>query len=78
MRHPLDVLLRIGRSAVEREALRGDLAETYRRQVRPARSWIGAQAWYAGEVLAAPGIRRHGDPDTRARDRRRDRELLAD
>ena len=53
MRHPLNVLLRLGRSHTERDAIRGDLEETYRTQVRPSRSWIGAQAWYAREVLTA-------------------------
>ncbi|HUE84759.1 MAG TPA: ADOP family duplicated permease [Vicinamibacterales bacterium] len=53
MRHPLNVLLRIGRSDAERSALLGDLEETYRRDVRPSRSWLRAQAWYTREVLAA-------------------------
>ena len=53
MRHPLQLLLRIGRSASERQALLGDLEESYRVHVRPSRSWIAAQGWYAGQVLAA-------------------------
>jgi predicted permease len=53
MRHLIDVLLRVGRTEEERDALRGDLEEAYRTRVRPSRWWIGAQAWYAREVLTA-------------------------
>lgn len=53
MRHPLNVLPRIGRGEPERHALLGDLEEAYRADIRPRRSVIGAQAWYAREVLAA-------------------------
>ena len=53
MRHPLHPLLRIGRTDGERQALLGDLEESYRAHVRPSRSWVAAQGWYAGQVLAA-------------------------
>lgn len=53
MAHPLNVLLRFRRTDAERHALCGDLEETYRSEIRPARSWLGAQAWYTREVLAA-------------------------
>lgn len=53
MRHPLHFLLRVGRSESERDGLLGDLEEAYRAQVRPSRSWMAAQVWYAREVVAA-------------------------
>ena len=53
MRHLLHVLLCIGRTEEERDALRGDLDETYATEIRPSRSWLGAQAWYAREILTA-------------------------
>ena len=53
MRHPFHPLLRIGRTDAERCALLGDLEESYRVHVRPSRSWIAAQGWYLGQVLAA-------------------------
>jgi predicted permease len=55
MRHPLNVLLRFRRTEAERHALVGDLEEAYRSEIRPARSRIAAQAWYAREVLTAFG-----------------------
>src|SRR5688572_29723515 len=53
MRHPLNVLLRFRRTEAEWQALGGDLEETFRREIRPTRSWIGSQVWYLREVLAA-------------------------
>jgi putative ABC transport system permease protein len=53
MRLLLDILLRIGRTEEERQALRGDLDETYSTEIRPSRSWLAAEAWYAREVLMA-------------------------
>jgi predicted permease len=53
MRYLLLVLLRIGRTQEERQALRGDLDETYVTEIRPSRSWLAAEAWYAREVLTA-------------------------
>ena len=53
MRRLLDLLLRIGRTEEERQALRGDLDETYATEIRPSRSRLGAAAWYTREVFAA-------------------------
>jgi putative ABC transport system permease protein len=53
MRHPLNWLLRFGRSESDRQAILGDLEEEYRSRVRPTRSWLGAHAWYAGQVVSA-------------------------
>jgi putative ABC transport system permease protein len=56
MRHPLDWLLRIAVPRDDRPAVLGDLAEEYERRVRPQRSWLGAQAWYLGQLCAAVGF----------------------
>ena len=53
MRNLLHLLLRIGRTEEERQALRGDLDETYVTEIRPSRSRLAAEAWYAREVLMA-------------------------
>jgi len=53
VRHPLNWLLRFGLSESDRHAILGDLEEEYRARVRPARSWLGAQAWYASQLAAA-------------------------
>ena len=53
MRHPLNFLLRIGRSDPDRTALLGDLEESYRAERRQGRSWMGAQRWYAKEIFTA-------------------------
>jgi predicted permease len=53
MRYLLLLLLRLGRTDAERQALRGDLDETYATEIRPSRSRLAAEAWYAREVLAA-------------------------
>lgn len=52
MRHPLNWLLGLV-PADERQALLGDLEEDYRSRVRPTKSWISAQVWYAGQLIAA-------------------------
>jgi predicted permease len=67
MRHPLNWLLRFGLSESDRQAILGDLEEEYRSRVRPARGWVGAQRWYAREVLAAVGHQARNR--TRAADR---------
>jgi len=53
VRHLLNWLLRFGLSESDRQAILGDLEEEYRARVRPGRSWLGAHAWYAGQVVAA-------------------------
>ena len=53
MRHPLNWLLRFAHPPEDRAAMLGDLEEEYRARVRPARGWVGAQAWYAAQVLSA-------------------------
>ncbi|MEZ5319257.1 MAG: ABC transporter permease [Vicinamibacterales bacterium] len=52
-RHPLHSLLRAGLDPHDRQALLGDLEEEYRTHVRPTRSWLAAEAWYAGQIVAA-------------------------
>jgi hypothetical protein len=37
----------------DRQAMLGDLEEEYRARVRPRRSWLFAEVWYAGQVIAA-------------------------
>jgi predicted permease len=56
MRHPLDWLLRLAVPKDDRPAVLGDLSEEYERRVRPQRSWLGAHAWYVGELCAAVGF----------------------
>lgn len=53
MRHPLNWLARLRRSSVEAQALLGDLEEEYTNRLRERRSWLGAQVWYARELLTA-------------------------
>src|SRR5262245_19291523 len=53
MRHPLNFLLRFGRSDAEHASLVGDLSETYAHDVRPRHSWITAQLWYLGQIASA-------------------------
>src|SRR5690606_1398859 len=43
----------LGRSSAESRALLGDLEETFRSEVRPHRTWLGAQAWYLRQLLLA-------------------------
>ncbi len=52
MQHPLNWLLRFLPND-DRQAILGDLAEEYRVRVRPARSGIAAEIWYAGQLIAA-------------------------
>jgi putative ABC transport system permease protein len=56
MRHPLDWLLRLAVPKHDRPAVLGDLSEEYERRVRPQRSWLGAHAWYVGQLSAAVGF----------------------
>jgi predicted permease len=56
MRHPLEWLLRLAVPKDDRSAVLGDLSEEYERRVRPQRSWLGAHAWYVGELCAAVGF----------------------
>jgi putative ABC transport system permease protein len=51
-RHPLNWLLRLV-PEIDRQAILGDLDEEYRSRVRPGRSRLGAEAWYAGQLIAA-------------------------
>jgi predicted permease len=45
-------LLRMALSRADYPAVAGDLAEEYRHHVRPTRTWIRAQTWYAGQVVS--------------------------
>jgi predicted permease len=56
MRHPLDWLLRLAVPKEDRPAVLGDLSEEYERRVRLERSWLGAHAWYVGQLCAAVGF----------------------
>ena len=53
MRHPLNWLLRVGRTDAERTALLGDLEEERRARMAAGSSRIAAVAWYTREVVYA-------------------------
>ena len=55
MRHPLNWLLRIGRSPADRQALLGDLAEEHRLRRARGGSRLAAFGWYTTEIAAAFG-----------------------
>ena len=55
MRHPLNVLLRVGRSKADRVSLLGDLAEECDAQLARGHRPLSVFAWYTKEILVAFG-----------------------
>ena len=53
MKHPLNFLLRVGRSDDERVSLLGDLAEEHRARLVRGRTRLAAFAWYTAEIFRA-------------------------
>ena len=53
MNHPLNFLLRVGRSDDERVSLLGDLQEEHRARLARGSSRLAALAWYTTEIVRA-------------------------